>query len=137
MTWFGKRGELEKGSAPFEPVSPGDSDDALRVRINGLVGDEFEIYKWLREYYSERWIAETLLLGRRAAKQTLRRVYRKLGVKNKKALLEAYGRFQRPRTGQVDTDEIDTYLDARREAEIQKRLKSDSENAREDKEDGE
>ena len=111
MAWFGKRGELEKGSAPFEPVSPMDNDNALLVRVSGLVGDEFEIYKWLREFYSERWIAETLLLDRRTAKQTMRRVYLKLGVKNKKALIQVYSRFERPRKGQLDTDEIDKYAD--------------------------
>jgi DNA-binding CsgD family transcriptional regulator len=106
----------------FRPVSPFDSDDALLNRTKLLIGDEFEIYKWLREFYSERWIAETLLLGRCEARAKIRQVYRKLGVRNKKSLIQAYNRLKRPQKGPVETAEVDRYTDARIEEEIQRGL---------------
>lgn len=116
--WDG-RGE---GGMPFRPVAPGDSDDVLRRRVGQLKGDDYEIYKWMREFYSERWIAETLLLPPRAVREKIRAVYFSLGVRGKKAFLRTYGRLERPQKGPVDTEEIDSYIDARTEKEIRRDL---------------
>ncbi len=107
------------GGRAFMPVSPNDSEEALQARAGRLSGDEAEIYKWLREFYSERWIAETLLLKRLEAREKIRQVYFKLGVKNKRALLRAYGRLPHLQKGPVDTGIIDSYVDARTEKAIQ------------------
>ncbi|NLW78939.1 MAG: hypothetical protein GXY32_05960 [Ruminococcaceae bacterium] len=124
MFRFGRRpGNAE--SAGFVPVSPYDSKEALQARIEHLSGDEAEIYKWLREFYSERWIAETLLLEKCEAKEKIRHVYFKLGVKNKRALIRAYGGLPRPQTGPVDTGEIDSYIDARTEKAVRNGLWAD------------
>ncbi len=104
------------------PVSPSDSDEILLSRINQLSGDEYEIYKWLREFYSKRWIAETLMLEINDAKVKIKSVYLKLGVKNKNAFSRVYGRLERPQKGPVDTQEIDSYVDTRTENTVQKSL---------------
>ena len=132
MFRFRKWGGYGNGCMPFVPVSPDDSDDALRGRVEQLTGDEVEIYKWLREFYSERWIAETLLLDMRDAKVKIGCVYHKLGVKNKRDFLRAYGHLERPRKGPVDTGEIDSYIDARTEKEIQSDLAETDKGGNED-----
>ena len=124
LSWFGRRpGNV--GGIAFVPVSPYDSEEALRARVEHLSGDEAEIYKWLREFYSECWIAETLLLEKREAKEKIRHVYFKLGVKNKRALIRAYGGLPRPQTGPVDTGKIDSYVDARTEKAVRNGLRAD------------
>lgn len=119
---FGLRRQAGKSGEPFKPAGPLDSDETLQNRIRQLTGDEYEIYKWLREFYSEHWIAETLLLGPREAKGKIKGVCRKLGVKSRRALLRVYGHLPRPLKGPVDTKEIDSYIDARTEKEIQRNL---------------
>jgi DNA-binding CsgD family transcriptional regulator len=112
-------------NSPFQPVSPLDDDKALLDRTKQLIGDEFEIYKWLREFYTPRWIAETLLIERRATKIKIRAVCHKLGVRNRKSLIRVYNRLPRPRKGPVNTEEIDKYADDRQEAEIQRELEAE------------
>jgi DNA-binding CsgD family transcriptional regulator len=97
----------------FVPVTPDYEIEALRQRVNELTGDEAQVYKWIREFYSERWIAETLLLGRRQARELIRRVCIKLGVRNVKELHRIYNRLERPKDAEVRTDEIDRYVDDR------------------------
>ena len=122
MFRFRKWAGLEDDGAPSAAGSPRDGDDVLQERVGRLEGDEYEIYKWLREFYSERWIAETLLLDMRATKEKIRCVCTKLGVRNKKALLRTYGRLERPQKGPVNTEEIDDYIDTRTEKAIQGNL---------------
>lgn len=117
---------------PFEPVSPTESEDALQERTEQLVGDEYEIYKWMREFYSDRWIAETLMLDLPETKLKIRKVCRKLGIKRRKELLRVYGRLERPQKRPVNSDEIDNYVDDRAEKEIQHKLKNDIEGGKED-----
>lgn len=110
------------GDTPFEPASPHDSEEALTARVEGLLGDEYEIYKWMREFYSDRWIAETLLLDLRTTRAKTRSVCRRLGVRGKKALIRIYGCLGRPQSRLVSSDEIDEYVDERTEKEIRNEL---------------
>lgn len=132
MFKFHKQTGASLDGARFTPVTPHDSDETLRGRVDQLTGDEVEIYKWLREFYSERWIAETLMLKWREAKGKIRCVYLKLGVKNKRALMRMYGQLERPRRVPVDTEAIDSYIDARTEKEIQNDLNETGEGGNED-----
>lgn len=104
------------------PLLPNESCAQLQARVDQLAQDEYEIYKWLREYYSVRWIAETLLISRCAAKKKIKRVFTVLGVKNKETLIRTYHRLGRPEKRPVDSQAIDNYVDARTEQEIQRRL---------------
>ena len=129
---FHKRANVGGGGVPIVPVSPHDSDEELQTRIRQLSGDEYEIYKWLREFYSERWIAETLLLELHEVKKKIRQVYFKLGVKNKRGFMRSYGRLPRPQKGPVDTEAIDSYIDARMKKAIQTDLDETDEGGNED-----
>jgi DNA-binding CsgD family transcriptional regulator len=111
--------------SPFVPVTPEESKKSLQQRVERLWGDEAQGYKWLREFYSERWIAETLLLDKRQIKELIRRICRKLGVRSVKALLRIYGRLERPEDMIVRTEEIDNYIDARSEKEVQEKLQKE------------
>jgi DNA-binding CsgD family transcriptional regulator len=124
MPLFKKQSKTQSNNNTFLPVSLFDEIEVLQKRVEQLEGDEFEIYKWLREFYSERWIKETLLLNRCTVKAKLKTVYAKLGVTNKKTLIKVYMRLQRPHTGMVNTTEIDRYTDARTEKEVQNKLKN-------------
>jgi DNA-binding CsgD family transcriptional regulator len=111
-----------KDDFPFAPVMPEESKASLRQRVEGLFGDELQGYKWLREFYSEQWIAETLLLDKRQIKELIQRICRKLGVRNVKALLRVYGRLERPKDVLVRTEEIDSYVEKRLEKAIQEEM---------------
>ncbi|MDR1927466.1 MAG: hypothetical protein LBQ33_02360 [Oscillospiraceae bacterium] len=116
---------------PYEPISFSTDKGILHKRVARLSGDEAQVYKWLREQYSERWIAETLLLDKRRTREVIWRVCRKLGVPNVKAMLRIYNRLKIPGTGVVRTEEIDAYVDARIDKEIKEELRRSEENARE------
>jgi DNA-binding CsgD family transcriptional regulator len=109
---------------PFVQVTPWDSEDALRERVEQLTGDEAEGYKWIRELYSEQWIAETLMLSTRRTKALIGRICRKLGVRDVQTLLRAYKSLERPGKAPADTEEIDDYIEKRTEAEIQEKLQN-------------
>ncbi len=51
---------------------------------------EQAVLNWMAEGYTPRWIAETMLLGKRGARKLFRRVYRKLGVKNAREVSRFY-----------------------------------------------
>jgi DNA-binding CsgD family transcriptional regulator len=114
----------------FDPVKPNHEIEALRQRVGELTGDEAQVYKWIREFYSEHWIAETLLLDKRQTRELIRRVCMKLGVRNVKALHRVYQRLERPKDTGVRTDEIDRYVDDRpgRTTSSQTAVKSDRDN---------
>ena len=67
-------------SETINPVSLKSSNEELRERVDSLTEDEAHVYKWLREYYSERWIAETLLISRARQRELTKSLCRKLGV---------------------------------------------------------
>jgi DNA-binding CsgD family transcriptional regulator len=123
LFWFKQmRG---KDDFPFIPVTLDESKESLQQRVEQLSGDEIQGYKWLREFYSEHWIAETLLLDKRQAKELIRQICRKLGVRNIKALLRIYGQLGRSKDVIVRTEEIDSYVDGRSEKEVQERLRQE------------
>jgi DNA-binding CsgD family transcriptional regulator len=116
---------------PYEPISHSENKGILKKRVERLSGDEAQVYKWLREQYSERWITETLLLDKRRTREIIWRVCRKLGVPNVKAMLRMYNRLKIPGTGVVRTEKIDAYVDARIDKEIEAELRKPEENAQE------
>ena len=88
--------------------------------------DEAEAYKWLREYYSERWIAETLFISRAQLKELTKSLCRKLGVPNIRAMRRIYDQLAIPKIREpVSTKAIDSYVEMRTEKEIQTLLKKD------------
>jgi DNA-binding CsgD family transcriptional regulator len=107
--------ELRRGvTGDLEPTKPTDSPAALRRRVESLTGDELHAYQWMCACYTERWIAETLLLDKRQTRALVRRVCGKLGVRNARALLRVYGRLECPESAAVvDTAAIDRYVDNR------------------------
>jgi DNA-binding CsgD family transcriptional regulator len=123
LPWFNQR--RGNSDPSFVPVKPEESEESLRQRVEQLSGDEAQGYKWLREFYSESWIAETLLLERREIKELIRRICYKLGVRNVMALLRVYGRLESPKDVVVHTEEIDSYIDERLEKEVQRKLQNE------------
>lgn len=122
---FGFKCSNSIDSVPYEPVSLSAEEEELKKRINSLSDEERHIYKWLKEYYSERWIAETLFMTRAQLRERIRVLCRKLGVPNVRAMLRIYGQLDPPseRNRMVCTEEIDAYVDARTEREIQRELR--------------
>lgn len=110
---FGCKSRRE-AAGDFGPAKPTDGPAALRRRVESLTGDELHAWQWMREGYTGRWIAETLLLDKRQARALLRRVCGKLGVRNARALLRVYGSLERAESAAViDTAAIDRYVDNR------------------------
>ncbi len=112
----------------YRPVSSSDSKEELQRRVDELSGDEYYIYRWLRESYSPRWIAESLLISRGRYKQLFASLCRKLGVTGTWQLLNIYGRLERKRESIVSTEEIDAYVEQRTEEEIRYTLQNEQEN---------
>ena len=54
--------------------------------------EEQAVLHWMAEGYSARWIAETMLLSKRGARELFKRVYRKLGVRNAREVSRYYRR---------------------------------------------
>lgn len=75
----------------FVPLQPDESDGNRRERVKELNSDEAAVYKWLREGYSVKWTAETVLRSAQETRAIARRMYRKLGVKGRRELIRAYG----------------------------------------------
>ena len=55
-----------------------------------LSDQEMIVYKWLYEGYSETWVAETMGLRRSEAKKLFKGIYRKLGVENRRGIIQYY-----------------------------------------------
>jgi len=121
---FGFRRDEPADMPPYVPVSLCEGTDELQKRVNILTDDEIHVYRWLREYYTERWIEETLFITRAQLKDRIRMLCRKLGVPNVRVMLRIYGRLEPPsgRNAVVSTEEIDAYVEARSEREIQNEL---------------
>lgn len=84
-----KGGSIEDLPA-FVPVASSAADDDMRERVNTLTPDELEIYTWLREGYTQKWIVETLYKGHSEILTCAKRVYHKLGVKDRHSLVNMY-----------------------------------------------
>lgn len=67
-----------------------DLEDEKRRRISALSGDEQKAFEWLRQGYTARWTAETMLLDRRTAKRLFASLFRKLGVANESEACRLY-----------------------------------------------
>ena len=68
-----------------------------RNLVCSLPEKEYEIYLWLRNAYSVRWIAETLCTEKKDIKKTAAGVYKTLLVCNQRDLISQYGTLDRPK----------------------------------------
>ncbi|GHT85891.1 hypothetical protein FACS18947_5200 [Bacteroidia bacterium] len=82
------------------PVTPHISACEQNGNIRTLTGDELEIYNWLKEGYSIRWTAETLMRSKVELQMAAKLIYQKLGVANQRELIRYYGDLDR----RVETD---------------------------------
>lgn len=112
-----------KGQNSFEEVSPFISRDVLEKNVDSLKGDEKMIFDWMLLYYSDAWIAESLMLSRRQMKELSNTIFYKLKVKSKTNLLRVYGYLSK-KEDVPNASEIDRYVDERIETEIRKQLES-------------
>lgn len=106
MSWFGNFFRGDRAAPSFVPLRPDESDDKLRERVTTLKPDEAAVYKWLREGYSVKWTAETVLRNVQTTKATARRMYRKLGVRGRRELIRAYGVLDKLRRESVNPPDI-------------------------------
>ena len=112
-----------KGQNSFEEVSPFTANDILEKNVESLDGDEKMIFDWMLLYYSDAWIAESLMLSRRQMKEFTNTILNKLKVRSKTSLLRVYGYLSK-KEDVPNASEIDRYVDARIETEIRKQLES-------------
>ena len=61
-------------------------------RIATLSEDEKKTFEWMKAGYTSKWVAETMLLGKKPAKQMFRSVFSKLGVKSPREIIRYYAR---------------------------------------------
>lgn len=116
-------GRSTKGQNSFEEVSPFTANDILEKNVESLDGDEKLIFIWMLLYYSDAWIAESLMLSRRQMKELTNTIFNKLKVKSKTNLLRVYGYLSK-KEDVPNAFEIDRYVDERIETEIMKQLES-------------
>ena len=95
------------------------TNEELQMRVDSLADGEAYVYRYLKGYYSRRWIAETLFISKTRLNRTIRELCRKLGVDGVKSMLRIYGRLKDTLPEPVDIKEIDEYVDRRMEKEIQ------------------
>lgn len=112
-----------KGQNSFEEVSPFTANDILEKNVESLDGDEKLIFNWMLLYYSDAWIAESLMLSRRQMKEFTNTILNKLKVRSKTSLLRVYGYLSK-KEDVPNASEIDRYVDERIETEIRKQLES-------------
>ena len=91
MHWMNRILNGNRDSPPFMPLPANPTNRSLRERVCSLSTDELEVYKWLREGYSLEWTAETVLRSIAECKRIARAVCRKLGVRNQREVVRAYG----------------------------------------------
>lgn len=122
---FGFKSSKSIDPVSYEPVSISEDLDELRRRISTLSDEEQHVFKWLKEYYSERWIAETLFITRAQLRERIGALCCKLGVPSIRAMLRIYGHLEPlpDRNRIVCTEDIDAYVDERSEREIQNELR--------------
>lgn len=112
-----------KGQNSFEEVSPFTANDILEKNVESLDGDEELIFNWMLLYYSDAWIAESLMISRRQMKEFTNTILNKLKVRSKTSLLRVYGYLSK-KEEVPNASEIDRYVDERIETEIRKQLES-------------
>lgn len=110
-------------SKTITPVTLNSTNEELQMRVDSLADDETYVYRYLKGYYSRRWIAETLFISKTQLNRIIRELCRKLGVDGVKSMLRIYGRLKDNLPEPIDIKEIDEYVDRRMEKEIQAKLK--------------
>lgn len=110
---------FSNSSKTITPVTLNSTNEELQMRVDSLADDEAYVYRYLKGYYSRRWIAETLFISKTRLNRTIRELCRKLGVDGVKSMLRIYGRLKDTLPEPVDIKEIDEYVDRRMEKEIQ------------------
>ncbi|GAB1477064.1 hypothetical protein MASR2M70_19000 [Bacillota bacterium] len=86
-----------------EILNPPDGLNALQEkqwRLSMLTEDEYKAFQWFRQGYTSRWTAETMLLGRKAAKKMFDSIYSKLCVADAAEVSRVY------RTIELSPDEL-------------------------------
>ncbi len=107
-----------KSQPAFSEVSLHESKESLRERIKALENDEYSVFKWMMQYFSDAWIAETLMLTRKRLKETQQTVFFKLGVRNRESMFRIYDGVKPETNALPNTKEIDAYIEKRTENEI-------------------
>lgn len=102
----------------FSPVSPYEDSSILKRRVDDLGEEEKAVFDWMLRFFSDRWIAETLMIGRRRLKEVKRVIFFKLGVENERNLQRTYGFLAPPGNLMPDVGKIDAYVENRTEKEI-------------------
>lgn len=102
----------------FSPVSPYEDSSRLRRRVDDLDEEEKTVFQWMLRFFSDRWIAETLMIGRKRLKEVKRVIFFKLGVENERTMQRTYGFLATPGNMMPDVGMIDSYVENRTEKEI-------------------
>lgn len=102
----------------FSPVSPYEDSSKLRRRVDDLEEEEKAVFEWMLRFFSDRWIAETLMIGKRRLKEVKRVIFFKLGVENERNMQRAYGFLAPSGNLMPDVGMIDSYVENRTEKEI-------------------
>ena len=110
---------FSNSSKTITPVTLNSTNEELQMRVDSLADDEAYVYRYLKGYYSRRWIAETLFISKTQLNRIIRELCRKLGVDGVKSMLRIYGRLKDNLPEPIDIKEIDEYVDRRMEKEIQ------------------
>lgn len=112
--------------ASYVPARVTDDAGTLQCRVEQLTDDERQVYKWLRECFSKRWIAETLLITKPQLQKLIDSMCYRLGVHSVREMLRVYNCVPIPTTRLVKSEDIDAYVEKRTEAEIQELLRKTS-----------
>lgn len=102
----------------FSQVSPYEDSSKLRRRVDDLEEEEKAVFEWMLRFFSDRWIAETLMIGKRRLKEVKRVIFFKLGVEDERNMQRAYGFLAPPGNLMPDVGMIDSYVENRTEKEI-------------------
>ena len=77
-------------SGGLQHISKNNTAEERIQRIATLTKEEHTTYAWLFEGYSEAWTTETLGLEKQDAKKLYHGIYRKLGIKNSREIINFY-----------------------------------------------
>ena len=84
---------IPKKSATVLPyIRSNNTQSEKSNRVASLSDQEQKVYKWLFEGYSEAWITETMGLNRSGSKKIFKSIYKKLGVDNRRGIIQYYAR---------------------------------------------
>lgn len=122
MSYLNELRQKIKTKLTFYEISPYESKKELKKRVDSLSEDERAIFEWILLYFSDAWIAETLMLNRKRLKEAEKVLFFKLGIRSKRNMMRVYG-FMSPKQNEMpDAEEIDGFIEKRTEKEIQELL---------------